>query len=88
MTKNAQDRSHPDFLSRLKQPEPLILDGATGTELTRRGVDTGLPLWSANALLSDEGTPITWQRVQTSSPRTPSAHTSARWLPAETASVR
>lgn len=33
----------------------LILDGATGTELNRRGVNTGLPLWSANALLTDEG---------------------------------
>ncbi|MEK9139284.1 MAG: homocysteine S-methyltransferase family protein, partial [Bacteroidota bacterium] len=30
---------------------PLILDGAMGTELQRRGVDTGLPLWSANALM-------------------------------------
>jgi S-methylmethionine-dependent homocysteine/selenocysteine methylase len=30
----------------------IILDGAMGTELARRGVDTGLPLWSANALLS------------------------------------
>jgi S-methylmethionine-dependent homocysteine/selenocysteine methylase len=29
----------------------LILDGATGTELTRRGVDTTLPLWSAGALI-------------------------------------
>jgi S-methylmethionine-dependent homocysteine/selenocysteine methylase len=29
----------------------LILDGAMGTELQRRGVDTGLPLWSANALI-------------------------------------
>lgn len=29
-----------------------ILDGAMGTELARRGVDTGLPLWSANALLT------------------------------------
>jgi S-methylmethionine-dependent homocysteine/selenocysteine methylase len=28
----------------------LILDGAMGTELTRRGVDTRLPLWSAIAL--------------------------------------
>lgn len=28
----------------------LILDGAMGTELTRRGVDTTLPLWSASAL--------------------------------------
>lgn len=29
----------------------LLLDGATGTELTRRGVSTPLPLWSAAALL-------------------------------------
>lgn len=36
----------------------LILDGATGTELNRRGVDTGLPLWSANALLTDEGSRV------------------------------
>ena len=27
------------------------MDGATGTELTRRGIDTSLPLWSATALL-------------------------------------
>ena len=33
----------------------LLLDGATGTELNRRGLDTGLPLWSANALTSDAG---------------------------------
>lgn len=31
---------------------PLVLDGATGTELSRRGVDTALPLWSAAALIS------------------------------------
>jgi S-methylmethionine-dependent homocysteine/selenocysteine methylase len=31
---------------------PVILDGAMGTELRHRGVDTGLPLWSANALLT------------------------------------
>jgi S-methylmethionine-dependent homocysteine/selenocysteine methylase len=30
---------------------PLVLDGAIGTELDRRGVDTGLPLWSARALI-------------------------------------
>jgi homocysteine S-methyltransferase len=41
-----------DFLSAL-QSQRLILDGATGTELHRRSVDTGLPLWSANALLND-----------------------------------
>jgi S-methylmethionine-dependent homocysteine/selenocysteine methylase len=29
----------------------LILDGATGTELDRRGVDVSLPLWSARALV-------------------------------------
>ncbi len=33
----------------------LLLDGATGTELNRRGIDTGLPLWSANALTTDAG---------------------------------
>lgn len=33
----------------------LVLDGATGTELNRRGVDTGLPLWSANALITETG---------------------------------
>jgi len=39
----------------------LILDGVTGTELTRRGVETGLPLWSANALLTDEGARVLQQ---------------------------
>ena len=39
----------------------MLLDGATGTELTRRGVDTGLPLWSANALLTDEGAHVLQQ---------------------------
>ncbi len=29
----------------------LVLDGATGTELDRRGLDISLPLWSARALL-------------------------------------
>ena len=47
-----------DFLTRLKEPQPLFLDGATGTELTRRGVDTGLPLWSANALLTEENAKV------------------------------
>lgn len=36
--------------SLLQAERPLVLDGAMGTELQRRGVDTGLPLWSANAL--------------------------------------
>lgn len=39
------------FLTSLHS-QRLILDGATGTELNRRHVDAGLPLWSANALLN------------------------------------
>jgi homocysteine S-methyltransferase len=39
------------FLKRLALTRPILLDGATGTELNRRGVGTDLPLWSANALL-------------------------------------
>ena len=39
------------FLDRLRDPEPLLLDGATGTELTRCGVATTLPLWSTAAIL-------------------------------------
>lgn len=35
---------------RLAQPRPILLDGAMGTELDRRGVATTLPLWSAGAL--------------------------------------
>ena len=50
-----------NFLTRLKEARPLFLDGATGTELTRRGVDTGLPLWSANALLTEENAKILQQ---------------------------
>lgn len=38
------------FLEGLKQDKPLILDGATGTEINRRGIETTLPLWSAGAL--------------------------------------
>lgn len=41
------------FLERLKQTKPLVLDGATGTEIQRRGVDTSLPTWSAGALRSN-----------------------------------
>lgn len=44
-----------NFFSRLSQPQPVILDGATGTELHRQGVDTGLPVWLANALVTDSG---------------------------------
>jgi S-methylmethionine-dependent homocysteine/selenocysteine methylase len=47
-------RANP-FLQRLSTGRPLLLDGATGTELQRRGVDTGLPLWSARALIEAPG---------------------------------
>jgi S-methylmethionine-dependent homocysteine/selenocysteine methylase len=39
-----------EFIVRLAEAKPLILDGATGTELERLGVRTSLPLWSAHAL--------------------------------------
>jgi S-methylmethionine-dependent homocysteine/selenocysteine methylase len=37
--------------SLLARKHPLILDGAMGTELQRRGANTLLPLWSAEALV-------------------------------------
>jgi homocysteine S-methyltransferase len=40
------------LLQMLTTKHLLILDGAMGTELQRRDVDTGLPLWSANALIA------------------------------------
>jgi S-methylmethionine-dependent homocysteine/selenocysteine methylase len=40
-----------DLASRLAERRPILLDGATGTELERRGSPTALPLWSARALL-------------------------------------
>lgn len=39
------------FLDQLESGGVLVLDGAMGTELMRRGVDTRLPLWSARALV-------------------------------------
>jgi len=38
------------FNERLAEGAPLLLDGATGTELEKRGVDTSSPIWSAIAL--------------------------------------
>jgi S-methylmethionine-dependent homocysteine/selenocysteine methylase len=43
--------THAPLKSRLNRGELLLLDGALGTELERRGVPTPLPLWSARALL-------------------------------------
>jgi S-methylmethionine-dependent homocysteine/selenocysteine methylase len=36
----------------LARRTPIVLDGAIGTLLAERGLDTGLPLWSAGPLLS------------------------------------
>lgn len=40
---------------RLTAAKTLLMDGATGTELNRRGVATDLPLWSASALITAPG---------------------------------
>jgi S-methylmethionine-dependent homocysteine/selenocysteine methylase len=40
-----------DVRERLVNGPPLLLDGAVGSELDRRGVDTSLPLWSARAVI-------------------------------------
>jgi S-methylmethionine-dependent homocysteine/selenocysteine methylase len=40
----------------LERKHPAILDGAMGTELRNRGVDIGLPLWSARALMTSPTT--------------------------------
>jgi homocysteine S-methyltransferase len=39
------------FVQRLAETQVVLLDGATGTELERHGVDTSTPIWSALALL-------------------------------------
>jgi S-methylmethionine-dependent homocysteine/selenocysteine methylase len=43
--------SRPSLASALSRARPLLLDGATGTELERRGVRAELPLWSSWGLL-------------------------------------
>lgn len=55
-------RTHRRFRDRLRNGPPLLLDGATGTELTRRGIDTGLPMWSAKALISAPDTLVAIHR--------------------------
>ncbi len=40
--------------ARLRRGNPVLLDGATGTELARRGIPTHLPLWSAHAFTTPE----------------------------------
>jgi len=44
-----------DLRDRWESGAPIILDGATGTELERRGLSCRVPLWSAEALLEAPG---------------------------------
>lgn len=41
------------IVERLTEKPVLLLDGAMGTELFRRGVNTRLPIWSAEALIEN-----------------------------------
>ena len=45
----------PSLRHALANARPLVLDGATGTELGRRGVRSDLPLWSSWGLLEAPG---------------------------------
>ena len=47
--------THATLETLLARGRPILLDGATGTELARRGVSTTLPLWSAHALADERG---------------------------------
>ncbi len=40
---------------RLREKPVVLLDGAMGTELFRRGIETRLPVWSAQALVTHPG---------------------------------
>jgi len=42
----------PSLQDRLQSRTPLLLDGATGTELARRGINVDVPEWSAAALVT------------------------------------
>jgi methionine synthase I (cobalamin-dependent) len=49
---------------RLRQWPPLVLDSAMGTQLERRGVESGLPLWSARALMEAPEVVLTIHREE------------------------
>jgi S-methylmethionine-dependent homocysteine/selenocysteine methylase len=48
---------------RLATGPPLVLDGATGTELERRGIPSELPLWSARGLIEAPQTVLAIHRA-------------------------
>lgn len=43
------------FDERLDEDDVIVLDGATGSELEKRGLQSQLPLWSASAFLTEGG---------------------------------
>ncbi len=43
-------RAEADLAAHRALGRPVLMDGATGTELERRGIEAGLPLWSTHAL--------------------------------------
>ena len=49
-------------MNKIKTSNPLILNGAMGTELIRKGVDLPLPLWSAEANLTHPDIVVNIQR--------------------------
>jgi len=51
----ARREPRPSLRRALASARPLVLDGATGTELERRGVRSDLPLWSSWGLLEAPG---------------------------------
>ena len=50
IARNMASTKYSEFRQRMRAGI-LLLDGATGTELDRRGVNISLPLWSAHAIL-------------------------------------
>ena len=48
-----EDYELKSIIERLGEKPVLILDGAMGTELFRRGIHTRLPIWSAQALIEN-----------------------------------
>ena len=48
-----QEYELKSIIERLGEKPVLILDGAMGTELFRRGIHTRLPIWSAQALIEN-----------------------------------
>lgn len=44
-------QSKQPLIERLKEARPVLLDGATGTELSRRGVNLNTPSWTAGVIL-------------------------------------